>query len=194
MYKGRPSGGVVGFTIAAVEGGGVGNDAFAGAAGKGVVYDGAGNSSRCLILDFIPFGAGEAHAGEALAAGENDAPILVVPGVAFILTEDGELSPVDRTKFVKSEAQGHCRQNVDLYEGLPSFIVRPEGAIALPFGRELGKFRVVQAGVILRPAFLMEGIIPAFLPKFGVVGCEAVEHEGTFNHVLAYGWNRYCGN
>ena len=43
LIKGRPGGGVVGFPVAAVEGGCVGDGALLGAAGEGVVHDGSGD-------------------------------------------------------------------------------------------------------------------------------------------------------
>jgi hypothetical protein len=63
-----------------------------GAAGEGVVHDGAKDSSRCHVFDLVPFRAGETHVGEALATGEDDTSVLVVPGVIFILSQDGKLN------------------------------------------------------------------------------------------------------
>jgi hypothetical protein len=35
------------------------------------------------VFDLVPFRAGEAHAGKALAARENDPAVLVVPGIVL---------------------------------------------------------------------------------------------------------------
>lgn len=40
-------------------------------------------------------GAGEADVDEAFAGGEDDAAVLVVPGVGFVLAHDGELDAVN---------------------------------------------------------------------------------------------------
>lgn len=45
-------------------------------------------------------GAGEADVDEAFAGGEDDAAVLVVPGVGFVLAHDGELDTVDGEQFV----------------------------------------------------------------------------------------------
>ena len=139
---------------------------------------------RETVPDFISLisfhsGREKPTPGRPLLHGEDDAAVLVVPGVVFVLAEDGELDAVDRAEFVEGEAQGHRRQDVNLHEGLPPFVIRPEGAVSLPFRGEVGEFVVVQAGIILRPALLPESLVPAFLPEFGVVGGEAVEHEGS---------------
>ena len=179
FLKGCPSSGVVGFAVAAVEGGGVGDGALPGATGQGVVRDGAGDGTRFHVLDLVPFRAGEAYAGPALAAGEDDATIPVVPGVVFVLPQDGELDPVDRAQFVESEAQGYRRQDVDFHEGLPPLVIRPEGAVPLPFRGQIGESAVFQPRIVLRPALLKEGLVPGFFPELGVVGGEAVEQEGS---------------
>lgn len=47
-----------------------------------------------FLTDFFPFGAVDANAVEAFAAGEDDVAALVVPGVVFVLLEDGKLHVV----------------------------------------------------------------------------------------------------
>lgn len=175
LIKGRPGGGVVGFPVAAVEGGGVCNGPLLWAAGHGVVRDRPRDCSRFHVFDVVPFRAGEADPREALAARKNDPFVLVVPGVVFILPENGELDPVDSAEFIEGETQGHRRQDINLHERLPPLVIRPEGAVSLPFVGEAGEFIVVQAGIHLCPAVLPEGIVPAFLPELGIVSGEAVE-------------------
>ena len=48
----------------------------------------------------------EADAGEALAGGEDDAAVLVVPGVAFVLLHHRELHAVDGDQFFEGELEG----------------------------------------------------------------------------------------
>ena len=75
----------------------------AGAAWQGVVYYGAGDGSGLHVFDLVPFRAGEAHAGEPLPAGKDNATVSVIPGVVFILLQDGDLNPVDSADFVEAK-------------------------------------------------------------------------------------------
>ena len=68
--------------------------------------------------------AGEADAGEALGGGEDDAAVGVVPGVGFVLAEDGELDAVNGEEFVEGETERHGGEYVDLDEGLAAGVVR----------------------------------------------------------------------
>lgn len=77
-----PDGFVVGFAVAAVEGGDVFDCAFYGAAGHGVVGDGAVELfTGGGVLDFFPFGAGIAYADEATIVREYDTAVGIVPGI-----------------------------------------------------------------------------------------------------------------
>lgn len=60
-------------------------------------------------------GAWEADVDEAFAGGEDDAAVLVVPGVGFVLAHDGELDAVDGQEFVEGEAEGLGDEDVDFY-------------------------------------------------------------------------------
>ena len=88
--------------IAAVEGGDVLDGALDGAAGLGVVGDGAVEllvGGGALDTAF-PFLAVEAYAGEATVVGEDDAAVGVIPGVGLVLLENGELDAVDGFQLI----------------------------------------------------------------------------------------------
>ena len=170
-----PDRGIVIFTVAFIEGCKVGDGALVGTAGRGVVGDGALDGLAGMeVFDLVPLGAGETDAGEPFAAGEDDAAVLVVPGVVFVLAQHRELDAVDGAEFFQGQPQGHGRQHVDLHQRLPPLIVGAQGAGALPLWGEVDESAVVQPGVVLGPAFFGEGVVPAFLPEFGVVGGETV--------------------
>ena len=61
----------------------------------------------CLLVRYTPFALPrEANAAEALAGGEDDAAIAVVPGVAFVLLHHRELHAVDGDQFFEDELDG----------------------------------------------------------------------------------------
>ena len=103
----------------------IGNRALHRPAGEGVIQDRAADGAGCHVLDVFPADlfvgasafafAGEADAGEALAGGEHNAAVLVVPGVAFVLLHHGELHAVDGDQFIEAEAEGLGHQHVDLH-------------------------------------------------------------------------------
>ncbi len=152
---------------------------------QGVIDDGARHGAGGHVLDVLPavllggttaFAfAGEADAGEALAIGEHDATIHVVPCVTFVLLHHGELHAVDGDQFVEGEAEGLGHQDIDLDQGLAAGVIGSQSAIALPGGGEVGEEAVGQAGIDFGPALLEEGFVPAFGPEIGVVVREAVE-------------------
>lgn len=172
-----------------------GDPAFAGAegdgGGQGVVFDFdfKGIDGGLLgfgVEDVFPAGdgllgvafAGEADAGEAFAGSEDDAPVFVVVGFAFVLLHDGELDAVDGDEFVEGEAEGHGGEDVNFDEGLAAGVVGAEGVGALPGGGEVGEEAVVEAGIVgFAPAVMGEGGVEGVGPEVGVVGGEAVEGE-----------------
>lgn len=104
-----------------------------------MVGEGAGDGAGGEVFDFVPFFAVKAYAGEAFAAGEDDAAALVVPGVLLVLAEDGELDAVDAAEFVEAEAEGFGDEHVDLHQGLPPRVVRPQCVVPVPGVRELAE-------------------------------------------------------
>jgi len=197
---------VVLFAVAAVEGGVVGDGSFDWAAGLGVIGDGSGDGAGLEGFDVFPAWVitaktqrtqsffvffflcvlcafavcsfpGEADAGEALGAGEDDAAFLIVPGIGLVLAHDRELDAVDGFQFFQGKPQGHGGEDIDFHQGLAAGIVGAQGTVAVPGGGEVLEKGVGQAGVVLGPAVVSEIILPAFLPEFGVVGCEAGESE-----------------
>jgi len=69
------------------------------------------------------FGLVESNAGEALACGEHDAGVTVVPGVAFELLHHRELHAVNGYQFFQAEAEGLGYQHINLYQGLAAIII-----------------------------------------------------------------------
>ena len=65
--------------------------------------------------------------------------------------------------------------SLDLDEGRPPGVVRAEGTMAVPRGREAGEVVVLQPGIVFGPPIRPERLVPAFRPEIGVVGGEAVE-------------------
>jgi hypothetical protein len=130
------------------------------------------------ILPFFAF-AGEADAGEPFAGGEDDAPVFVVVGFAFVLLHDGELNAVDGDEFVEGEAEGHGGEDVDFDEGLAAGVVGAEGAVRCQVGVRWVKKLLVEAGVGFAPGVVGEGGVEGVGPEVGVVGGEAVEGEGA---------------
>jgi hypothetical protein len=127
----------------------VGDRALHRAAGEGVIQDRAADAAGVHVLDVLPADlfvgssafalAGEADAGEALAGGEDDAAVLVVVGVAFVLLHHGELHAVDGDQFIEGKIEGLVHQHIDLHQGLAAGVVGPEGAIPLPGGDGIGE-------------------------------------------------------
>lgn len=154
---------------------------LAGAAGEGVVGDGAFYGALGEVLDVFPAGdacfgvafAGEADAGESFADGEDDAACLVVEGFFFVLAHDGELDAVEGDEFGEGEAEGHGGEYVDFDEGLAAGVVGSEGTGALPVGGEGGEEGAGEAGVGFGEGVGSEGGGEGFLPEVGVVGGEA---------------------
>ena len=153
-----PDGFVVSFPVAAVEGGLVNDGALPGAAGEGVVGDGAGDVATFHVFDGLPFGAGKTHPGEPFACRENDTAVLVIPGVGLILAKDRELGLVDCLEFLQGEPQCHACEYVDFHKRLAPFIVGAQGTVPGPLGREIGEFGIAQARVVFGPRLLVEKI------------------------------------
>ncbi len=171
---------VVFFPVAAVEGGLIGYGSFKGAGGLGVIGDDTGDGDGLHIFDILPAGGldfggltGEADGGQAFGAGEDDAAVLVVPGVGFVLAHDRELDAVDGFQFFQGEAQGHGREDIYFHQGLTAGVVGAQGVVAIPGQGEAGEKGVGEAGIVFGPMVSYKFRLPAFLPKFGVVGCEA---------------------
>ena len=125
-----PSDAIVLFAVGFEEGGGVGDGALNRAAGEGVVQEGFGDLAglhvgyvfpaegdvlfvAVVALDavtdtFVEIGftgfARQADADQAFAGGEDDATVLVVPGVGFVLAHHRELHAVDGEQFIQSHA------------------------------------------------------------------------------------------
>lgn len=121
--------------------------------------------------------AGEADADESFAGGEDDAAVLVVPGVGFVLAHDGELDAVDGEQFVEGHAEGLGDEHVDFEQGLAAGVVGAQGVVALPVWGELAEEALWQhfgTGVVAvgldAPLLLGEVGVPAGLPEVAVVG------------------------
>ena len=105
----------------------------------------------------LPFPlAWEAHSRKPLAGGEDDAAVLVVPGVAFVLLHHWELHTVDGDQFIEGELEGLGHQHVDLHQDLAAGVIGAQGAAALPGGGEVGEEAVGQAGILFGPALIAE--------------------------------------
>jgi len=158
----------------------VGDGTLYWASGLGVVGDGAFYGAGLEVFDVFPadgfsvcFFAGKADAGETFGAGEDYAAFLVVPGVGFVLAHDRELDTVDGFQFFLGEAKGHGGEDIYFHQGLAAGVVGAQGVVAVPGWGEVGEKGVGEAGVVFGPVVVFEIVMPAFLPEFGVVGCEA---------------------
>lgn len=177
--------------VALGEGGGVGDGSFYWAGGEGGVGDGALGGAGLEVFDVVPadgfavfgFGvAGEADAGEAFAVGEDDAAVLVIPGVGLVLAHDGELDAVDGLELFEGEAEFAGDEDVELDQRPAAGEVAAQGAIPPPLGRQLPEKVRVEARIVAIPALGAEALVPTFRPELGVVRGEAVEGEGAACH------------
>ena len=155
---------VVVFSVAAVERGVIGDGAFGGAGGESVVGDGACDGAGLHVFDFLPLRSGVADTWKTLTGCEDNAAFLVVPGVGFVLTHDGELDAVDGYQFIQRKAESLCYQHIDFDQGLPTSVVGAEGAITGPFRGKVMEEGVREAWVVLHPCLFSEGILPAGCP------------------------------
>lgn len=124
--------------------------------------------------------AGEADADESFAGGEDDAAVLVVPGVGFVLAHDGELDAVDGEQFIEGHAEGLGDEYVDFEQGLAADVVGAHGVVALPVWGELAEEVLRQhfgTGVIAvgldAPLLPGEVGVPARLPEVAVVASKS---------------------
>ena len=179
----RPDGLVVGFPVAEGEGGLVGDGAFYGAGGEGGVCYGALGGAGLEVFDVVPADgffllfvcvAGVADAGEAFAVGEDDAAVLVIPGVGLVLAHDGELDAVDGLELFEGEAEFAGDEDVELDQRPAAGEVGAQGAIPLPLGGEFAEKVRVEARIVAIPALGAEVLVPTFRPELGVVCGEAV--------------------
>lgn len=179
------AGGLVGDVVPAVDGGALAEGggvvavfavAVAGALGVGVghIADAVGGIGGAA-------GAGQADIDQAFAGGEDNAAVLVVPGVGFVLAHDGELYTVDGEQLIQGEAEGLGDEDVDFQQGLAAGVVAAQGVVALPVGGQLTEEVLGQrlgAGVVAigwqAPLLLLEGGVPATLPELAVVGGETI--------------------
>ena len=90
--------------------------------------------------------AREADTYQALADGEDDAAVHVVPGVPLVLLHDRELHAVDQQQFVQRQPQGLGHQHVDLHQRHAAGVVGPQSAVALPGGCEAGEESCADGG------------------------------------------------
>jgi len=97
-------------------------------------------------------------------AGEDDAAVLVVPGVGLVLAQDRELNAVDGFELFEGEFQGQRRQDVDLDQGLAAGEIGAQGAVAVPGRGQVGEEAIRQPGVGFGPAVGAEGVVPAIMP------------------------------
>ncbi len=95
-------------------------------------------------VELVP---GKPDSGQALADGENDPSVCVVPRVGLVLAKHGELHPVDGQKLVEGHPEGQGRQNVDLHQGLPAGEIRAESALPAPLRSEFREKVLPQAGI-----------------------------------------------
>ena len=98
--KERPGDLIVFLAVGEGEGGGVAALGGAGAAGEGVVCvsgggDGAVGEREGDLRDFFAALARKADTNEALAVGEDDAVVMVMPGVPLVTLHHRELDAVD---------------------------------------------------------------------------------------------------
>lgn len=167
-------------------------------AGQGVVHEGFAHGAGGEVFDVFPAqcnalfvavrgvdavaravgkvafagGARQSNAHQPFAGGEDDAAVLVVPSIGFVLAHDGELHAVDGEQFVQRHAQCLRHQHINFHERLAAVVIGAQGAIALPFRCEFGEKILRQyfhAGVIAvrrdAPLLLFEIGIPAGLPE-----------------------------
>lgn len=179
---------VVLLAVAFGEGCLVGDRTLYRAGGEGGVGDGALGGAGLEVFDVVPadgvavfgFGvAGEADAGEAFAVGEDDAAVLVIPGVGLVLAHDGELDAVDGLELFEGEAEFAGDEDVELDQRPAAGEVGAQGAIPPPLGRQLAPKVRVKARIVAIPALGAEALVPTFRPELGVVRGEAVEGEGA---------------
>ena len=169
------------FAVAAVKRGLVFDGALAGAAGQEIFGHFAFDYAEFHVLDFIPLRAGEADAGEAFAACEDDASAAVIPGVVFVLAQNGELDAVDDAEFLQREAEALGDEDIDFHESLTAGVIRAQSALALPLGRQPGEKAVVQPRVGFGPTLLDKALSPTFGPQLRVGRSEAVQRQDTNN-------------
>jgi len=144
--KRRPHDGVVLLSVAPVKRRLVLDNALPRPTGERVVDDGAFYDARGHVTMQFPLGAGEADAGEAFAAGEDDAASAIVPRVVLILSQHRELDAIYRLQFVEGEAEGHCREYIDLDQRLAAVVIGAERDTAVPRDRDGGSARYRGAG------------------------------------------------
>src|SRR5690554_3139376 len=163
---------------------------FPGAVGEGVVFIGLTDDAFLQLLDLLPAEgdsilgtlgrfdgvvgalvelllvglACQADADEALAGGEDDAAVLVVPGVGLVLAHHRELHAVDGEQFFQGETEGLGNEDVDFHQGLAAGVVAAQGAMTLPLGGQFGEEVPGQGAVgdmiAGRPLLLAEGVLP----------------------------------
>jgi hypothetical protein len=97
---------------------------------------------------FLAALAGEADADEALAAGEDDAAVEVIPGAALVALHHRELDTVDELQHLQREAEFPRHQHVDLPQRHAPGVVAAQGAVPLPSGREVAEEVLRQARVV----------------------------------------------
>ena len=130
--------------------------------------------------------SGQADADEALAGGEDDAAVLVIPGVGFVLAHHRELHAVDGEQLFQGEAQGLGDEDVDLHQRLAASVVAAQGVMALPLGGEVGE-EVPRQGAVGNviggsPLLLTESLLPVGLPKVCVMTSHAAKCQLTAPH------------
>ena len=140
--------------------------------------DGVGVGFACgLVLDGIPRGAVEAHAGEPFGACEYYLAFGVVPGVVFVLLQYGKLYGVYHLQILEAETECHRRYYVYLHQRLPPLKIVAQRDVPLPLRGECGEW--FEAAVADAPCLLLVLVAPHLLPKVGVMFGKAVEKQGA---------------
>ena len=81
----------------------------------------------------------------------NDAAVLIVPSVLFVVAHDRKDQAIDLDQFVKGEIKGHGYQDIDLQQSLAADVVAAQGALSLPLRcSPLRAFRI-QARMVACP-------------------------------------------
>src|SRR5690554_476094 len=148
ILKNLPRDPIILLPVRAEERGLVLHGGFPRAVGEGVVFIGLADDAFLHLLDLLPAEgdavlgalrgfdgvvgalsqlgglglAGQANADEALAGGEDDAAVLVIPGIGLVLAHHRELHAVDGEQLFQGEAEGLGDEDINLHQRLAARI------------------------------------------------------------------------